>query len=349
MPGSLAVIEDELPFAGSRAQLAGPLVPYRVLDEQGVPCGPVPGLGEEQLVGLYRWMIFGRQLDQRGLQFQRQGRVTVWGPMIGQEAAQAGLALAMGPADWIFPSYREAVALCMRGLDPADLLNYYRGLYWLADPRATHVYPIQIVIGDQALHAVGAGMAFALQDQPRVAVASLGDGATSQGDFHEALNFGAVFYARAVVFIQNNQWAISMPSRRQTSSATLAQKALAYDIPGVLVDGNDALAVYAVCHWAIERARAGRGPALVEALTYRLGAHTTADDPTRYQPPEEIEAWRARDPLLRLRRFLEAHHLWDADREDSAKAEALARIDDAFQRAESTPTPPFEQVLRGAS
>jgi pyruvate dehydrogenase E1 component alpha subunit len=290
-------------------------------------------------------MVFGRELDARGLQLQRQGRITVWGPMRGQEAAQVGLGLALGPGDWIFPSYREAVALCLRGLDLADLLCYYRGLYWLADPRRTGVFPIQIVIGDQTLHAVGAGLAFARQRQPRVAVAAIGDGATSEGDFHEALNFGGVFRAQAVIFIQNNQYAISLPRSQQTASATLAQKALAYGIPGVLVDGNDPLAVYAVLRWAVERARSGTGPALVEALTYRLGAHTTADDPKRYQPAEEIAAWAARDPLLRTRRFLEDRGLWDEAAEAAARAAALAQIDDAIARAEAVPVPPPERLF----
>src|SRR5262249_24909251 len=156
---------------------------------------------------------------------------------------------------------------------------------------------------------------FALQKQPRVAIAAIGDGATSEGDFLEALNFAGVFAAQAVLFIQNNQWAISVPRTRQTNSETLAQKGLAQGVTGVLVDGNDALAAYAVCHWAIERARSGQGPALIEALTYRIGSHTTADDPRRYQPPDEVDQWRKRDPLPRFRRYLQDRHLWDEDGE----------------------------------
>src|SRR5260370_23588777 len=200
-------------------------------------------------------MVFGRQLDERGRQLQRQGRIGVWGPMVGQEAAQVGLGQAMRPSDWVFPSYREAIVLSMHGLELTELFAYYRGLYWPADPSKTGVYPIQIVIGDQSLHAVGAGMGFAIQRQPRVAIASIGDGATSQGDFLEALNFAGVFKAQTVFFVQNNHWAISMPRARQTASETLAQKGLAQGVTGVLVDGNDPLAVYAVCQWAIERAR----------------------------------------------------------------------------------------------
>jgi pyruvate dehydrogenase E1 component alpha subunit len=269
--------------------------------------------------------------------------------MIGQEAAQAGLGFAMQPGDWIFPSYREAIALSMRGLELTELFAYYRGLYWPADPTQSGVFPIQIVIGDQSLHAVGAGMGFALQKRPHVAIGAVGDGATSQGDFLEALNFAGVFKAQAVLFVQNNHWAISMPRIRQTASETLAQKGLAHGVCGVLVDGNDVLAVYAVSQWAIERARSGGGPTLVEALTYRIGAHTTADDPRRYQPPEEIDAWRRLDPLPRFRRYLERRGLWDADAETEAATEALARIDAAIEAAEARPIPSLKAYIEAAT
>ncbi|HUX86294.1 MAG TPA: thiamine pyrophosphate-dependent dehydrogenase E1 component subunit alpha [Chloroflexota bacterium] len=319
--------------------------PYQVLDAAGLVVGTLPDLADEQLVALYRWMLFGQCLDERALQLQRQGRIGVWGPGRGQEAAQAGLGLAMGPEDWIFPSYREAITLGMRGLDLETILQYVRGLYWLAEPAKSGVFPIQISIGDQSLHAVGAGMAFALQERPAVAVASIGDGATSEGDFHEALNFGGVFRARTVIFVQNNQWAISMPRAAQTAAPTLVQKALAHGIAGYLVDGNDVLAVYEVCRHALAQARAGEGMVLVEALTYRLGAHTTADDPKRYQPPAEIEEWSTRDPLRRMRRFLEDRKLWDEAAETSARTEAYARIDAAVARIEAMPIPSFERVF----
>jgi pyruvate dehydrogenase E1 component alpha subunit len=335
-------------LAASMPSLAGTPQPFRVLDADGAVLGYEPGLSDDQLRSLYRWMVFGRQLDARGLQLQRQGRVGVWGPTVGQEAAQAGLGLAMQPGDWIFPSYRETIVLSMRGLELTELLGYYRGLYWLADPLRTGVFPIQIVIGDQALHAVGAGIGFSLQQQPHVAVAAIGDGATSQGDFLESLNFAGVFNAQTVFFIQNNQWAISVPRARQTLSETLAQKGLAQGVDGVLVDGNDALAVYAVAHWAIERARSGQGPTLIEAVTYRVGAHTTADDPRRYQPADEIEAWRNRDPLPRLRRYLERRRLWDDDAEHEAVAAALARIDQAIAESEAAPLPTLAEYSEAA-
>ena len=336
-------------LAASIPSLAGVPEPFRVLDLDGNPAGYEPDLTPDLLRSLYHWMLFGRQLDERGLQLQRQGRLGIWGPMVGQEAAQVGLGLAMQPGDWIFPSYREAIALCTRGLALTDLFAYFRGLYWRADPVVSGVFPIQIVIGDQALHAVGAGMGFALQDQPHVAVGVVGDGATSQGDFLEALNFAGVFAAQTVLVVQNNHWAISMPRWRQTISETLAQKGLAHGVTGVLVDGNDALAVYTVSQWALERARTGDGPTLIEALTYRLGAHTTADDPRRYQPTDEINEWRLRDPLPRLRRYLERRNLWDAEEERSAIADSLAQIDAAMAAAEDAPLPAFERYLEAAN
>jgi pyruvate dehydrogenase E1 component alpha subunit len=338
----------EQALAASIPSLARVPEPFRVLDADGRCTGLEPDLSEDELRSVYRWMVFGRQLDERGLQLQRQGRIGVWGPMIGQEAAQAGLGLAMRAGDWIFPSYREAIALSMCGLELTELFAYYKGLYWPADPVRTGAFPIQIVIGDQGLHAVGAGMGFALQKQARVGIGVVGDGATSEGDFLEALNFAGVFNAQTVLFIQNNHWAISVPRTQQTRSETLAQKGLAHGVASVLVDGNDALAVYTVSHWAIERARRGDGPVLVEALTYRIGAHTTADDPRRYQPPEEIEEWRRRDPLTRLRRYLEERGLWDAAAEGDAVADALARIDRAVAEAEARPVPTLAAYIEAA-
>jgi pyruvate dehydrogenase E1 component alpha subunit len=323
--------------------------PFQVLDADGRLVGYDPDLSDAELTTMYRWMLFGRQLDERGLQLQRQGRVGVWGPMVGQEAVQVGLGLALRPGDWVFPSYRECLTLCVQGLELTDLFAYFRGLYWPGDPDKSGAFPIQIVIGDQSLHAVGAGMGFAFQQQPHVAVGVIGDGATSEGDFLEALNFSGVFNAQTVLLVQNNQWAISMPRRGQTASETLAQKGLAQGVTSVLVDGNDALAVYAVCHWAVERARLREGPALIEAVTYRIGAHTTADDPRRYQPPEEIAEWRKRDPLPRLRAYLERRGLWDAEAERATVADALGRIDAAVAEVENQPLPTLDAYIRAAT
>ena len=341
----MTILRPPPTFHKSIPRLASPIVPYQVLDPEGEVLADLPDLSDDRLRDLYTWMLFGRSLDTRGLQLQGQGRIGVWGPMAGQEATQAGLGLALGDGDWLFPSYREAITVCMRGVGLADLLNYYRGLYWLADPMQTGIFPIQILIGDQTLHAVGAGMAFGLRGEPRVAVGVVGDGATSQGDFHEALNFAGVYHSQTIIVVQNNHWAISVPRSKQTASETLAQKAVAHGVAGVLVDGNDPLAVYAVSHWALDHARSGKGPVLIEAVTYRLGAHTTADNPSRYQPPEEIEQWRTRDPLRRTRRFLERRGLWDDDLEQEAQRDVLRRIDAAMSEAEQVPVPPFERIF----
>lgn len=334
-----------LPFAASMPRLEAQVEPYRVLAEDGSVVAPEPPLSPDQLREIYHWMLLGRTFDERAIQLQRQGRVIIWGPYSGQEAAQAGLGLAMADGDWIFPSYRDILTLMMRGVDPADILGYLRGAFWLSDPRENGVFPVQILIGDQALHAVGAGMAFRLQGRPAVAVGSVGDGATSQGDFHEALNFAGVFEAQSLIFIQNNGWAISVPRSRQTAAPTLAHKALAHGLEGVLVDGNDPLATYVVCHWALERARAGEGTAVVEAVTYRLLPHTTSDDPRRYQTPELLSAWQQRDPIPRFRRYLERRGLWDDGAEQDARRGALARVDEAIERMEQTPIPQPERIF----
>lgn len=338
----------EQALAASIPALARDPEPFRVLDADGRILGYAPELSDARLTEMYRWMVFGRQLDERGLQLQRQGRVGVWAPMLGQEAVQVGLGLALRAGDWVFPSYRNAITLCMQGLDLIDLFAYYRGLYWPADPTRSGAFPIQIVIGDQSLHAVGAGMGFAFQGQPHVAVGVLGDGATSEGDFLEALNFAGVFNAQTVLMVENNQWAISMPRSGQTGSKTLVQKGLGQGVTGLLVDGNDALAVYAASQWAIERARQHQGPTLIEALTYRVGAHTTADDPRRYQPPHEIDEWRQRDPLRRLSAYLEGRGLWDADAERTQVGESLARIDAAVAEAEGRPLPTLAAYIEAA-
>ena len=294
-------------------------------------------------------MVFGRQLDERGLQLQRQGRVGVWGPMIGQEGVQVGLGMALQPGDWVFPSYRECITLCIQGLDLVDLFAYYRGLYWPADPHQSGAFPIQIVIGDQSLHAVGAGMGFALQRQPHVAIGVIGDGATSEGDFLEALNFSGVFNAQTVMVVQNNQWAISMPRSRQTASQTLAQKGLAQGVTGVLVDGNDALAMYAVSHWAIERARQRQGPTLIEALTYRIGAHTTADDPRRYQPPDEIAAVaRARSAAAAARVPRASRAVGRRSRARHASSIRWRASTPRWREAEARPIPSLERYIQAA-
>ncbi|NJP66584.1 pyruvate dehydrogenase (acetyl-transferring) E1 component subunit alpha [Streptomyces spiramenti] len=268
-------------------------------------------LGAEELRGLYRDMVLTRRFDAEATALQRQGELGLWPSLLGQEAAQIGSGRALRPDDYVFPTYREhGVAWC-RGVDPTQLLGMFRGVNnggW--DPNGNNFHLYTIVIGSQALHATGYAMGIAKDGADSAVIAYFGDGATSQGDVAESFTFAAVYNAPVVFFCQNNQWAISEPTERQTR-VPLYQRAQGYGFPGVRVDGNDVLAVLAVTRAAVERARTGEGPMLVEAFTYRMGAHTTSDDPTRYRSDDERESWEAKDPILRLRAYLEAEQLVD--------------------------------------
>ncbi|MET9294450.1 pyruvate dehydrogenase (acetyl-transferring) E1 component subunit alpha [Streptomyces sp. NPDC003077] len=270
-------------------------------------------LTAEELRGLYRDMVLTRRFDGEAVTLQRQGELGLWPSLLGQEAAQIGSGRATRPDDYVFPTYREhGVAWC-RGVDPTTLLGMFRGVNnggW--DPHENNFHLYTIVIGSQALHAAGYAMGIAKDGADSAVIAYFGDGATSQGDVAEAFTFAAVYNAPVIFFCQNNQWAISEPTERQ-SRVPLYQRAQGYGFPGVRVDGNDVLACLAVTRAALERARNGEGPMFIEAFTYRMGAHTTSDDPTRYRRDEERQAWEARDPISRLRTYLEAEKLADAD------------------------------------
>ncbi len=266
----------------------------------------VAGITPEELRGLYRDMVLTRRFDAEATALQRQGELGLWASLLGQEAAQIGSGRATREDDYVFPTYREhGVAWC-RGVDPTNLLGMFRGVNnggW--DPNSNNFHLYTIVIGSQTLHATGYAMGVAKDGADSAVIAYFGDGASSQGDVAESFTFAAVYNAPVVFFCQNNQWAISEPTERQTR-VPLYQRAQGYGFPGVRVDGNDVLACLAVTKRALERARNGEGPTLVEAFTYRMGAHTTSDDPTRYRGDEERLAWEAKDPILRLRRYLEA-------------------------------------------
>ncbi|WP_406726449.1 pyruvate dehydrogenase (acetyl-transferring) E1 component subunit alpha [Streptomyces sp. GD-15H] len=266
----------------------------------------VEGITAEDLRGLYRDMVLTRRFDAEATALQRQGELGLWASLLGQEAAQIGSGRALRDDDYVFPTYREhGVAWC-RGVDPINLLGMFRGVNnggW--DPNGNNFHLYTIVIGSQTLHATGYAMGVAKDGADSAVVAYFGDGASSQGDVAEAFTFSAVYNAPVVFFCQNNQWAISEPTERQ-SRVPLYQRAQGFGFPGVRVDGNDVLASLAVTRWALERARGGEGPTLIEAFTYRMGAHTTSDDPTRYRHDDERAAWEAKDPILRLRRYLES-------------------------------------------
>jgi 2-oxoisovalerate dehydrogenase E1 component alpha subunit len=278
----------------------------RLVAPDGSTVGDVEvGLSEEERRELLRLMIRSRRLDRECWALQRQGELTVYPPFEGQEAAQVGSAFALGPDDFVFPSFRELAAAVVRGVDVVEYLEYHRGTWHGGpyDPIATGFAPICVPVATQIVHAVGWALGARLDGSPACSLAYFGDGSASEGDFHEGSNLAAVFRAPTILFCQNNGWAISVPSSEQFV-APIAARAAGYGMPGVRVDGNDVLAVYAVTRDAVERARAGEGPTLIEAVTYRIGSHSTADDAARYRDEGEVSAWRERDPIDRYRTHL---------------------------------------------
>lgn len=309
----------------------------------------------ELLQKMYRWMSFGRIFDTRLLNLQRQGRIITYAPEAGQEAAQIGSSLAMQQDDWLFGTYRDGLACMVHGLPTENVLFFFRGhpKAW-AVPAGVNVFGQQIGIAEQIPHAVGAAWGMKLRKANTAVLALFGDGATSEGAFHEGTNFAGVLKAPVVLVCQNNGWAISVPRSSQTASETLAQKAVAYGIVGRLVDGNDVLAMYREVGAALERARTGQGPTLIEALTYRFGPHSTADDPKRYRPSAELTDWQdTRDPLLRLRVYLESQGMWDEARQKALEEELRAEVASLVTAGLTEPVPPpeslFDQVYETAS
>lgn len=309
--------------------------PVRLIDDEGRPLAGAVLPPAETALALFRWMVFGRVFDQRMLSLQRQGRIGTIGSIRGQEASAAGVGLALGELDWLAASYRELLTYIVHGVPVETLIALYRGDVPGPFPEGVRALPVQIVIGAQMPQAAGLGLAVKLRGEAAAVVACCGDGATSEGDFHEGVNFAGAQGLPVVFFVQNNGWAISVPRRRQTASATIAQKGFAYGMPAALVDGNDALAVYEVCREALGRARRGEGPSLVEAATYRLGPHTTSDDPTRYRDASEVEAHEAQDPLPRLRRYLEQAGLYQDGLQEELEEEARAALGQAVAAAEA--------------
>jgi len=328
----------------------------RVLNADGTLVGQEPDLTPEQLREIYRLMVYLRVFDQRCLNLSRQGRMGTYAPFGGQEACQVGSAYWLRKGqDWVFPTYRDHGAMQVLGVPSVNIIRYFMGdERGSRAPEGVNAFPISIPIATQLVHAVGTAWAAKIKGEDTVTVGYAGDGGTSPGDFHEAMNFAAVYNTGTILFIQNNKYAISTPNTKQFKAKTIAQRALGYDIPGVRVDGQDILAVLAVMREAVDRARSGGGPTLVEALTFRYGPHTTPDDPKRYRTQEETDEWQAKDPIERLRKYLVARDLWTdtedeglwnwaKDQANAAIAEAEATdnptVDDIFEHLYAEPTP----------
>jgi 2-oxoisovalerate dehydrogenase E1 component alpha subunit len=333
-------------------ELLPPADPVHLLDPDGTyhedPEHPLD-LDDGQLRELYRLMVVTRKVDREAINLQRQGQLGVYASCMGQEAAQVGSAYALGEDDWIFPSYRELGAALVRDVDAAGLLHLYRGT-WLSDhdPYKHHFALMSIPIGTQALHATGFAMGARLDANPIVTMTCFGDGATSTGDVHEAMTFAGVMRSPVIFFVQNNQYAISVPLEKQTAAPTLAHKAIGYGLPGRRCDGNDVLATYAVTRRAVDRARQGDGPTFIEALTYRMEAHTTSDDPSRYRTEAELEEAAKTDPIVRMRNFLQKRDLYDSALEqaidEQAKATATHVRDGIYDAPHGDPMELFDHV-----
>jgi 2-oxoisovalerate dehydrogenase E1 component alpha subunit len=331
--------------------------PVQLLDQDGQrvedPAHAFPS--NEALLRAHAELVIGRRINDQAYALVRQGRLAVYPSSHGQEACEVAAALVLDDHDWLFPTYRDTVSIVARGVDPVEVLVLLKGDWHSGyDPVATHVAPQATPLATQLLHAVGVAHAASLRGEDTVVMAMCGDGATSEGDFHEALNFAAVFKAPVVFFVQNNEFAISVPLAKQSVAPSLAHKGVGYGVRGQRVDGNDIAALLSVLGGAVDAARAGAGPQLVEAHTYRMQAHTNADDATRYRTDDEVEAWQARDPLLRSEAYLKGKKLLTKTRlaEMADKAEEVAAAmreglmtdvepnpDDLFSHVYATPTP----------
>lgn len=330
-----------------------PLVSYsieriEVLREDGTADESLmPPLTQEDITRLYEHMVLTRRFDERMFKLQRQGRLGTFARVAGQEGAQIGAVFALRPDDWMVPAFRENGALLWRGISMTQLLQFWAGdERGGAFPHRLRTLPISIPVGTHMLHAVGLGWAMKEAGEDAAVLTFFGEGATSAGDFSEAMNMAGVFQTPVVFFCQNNQYAISLPFTRQTAAPTVAQKALAYGIFGVQVDGNDVFAVYRVTQEALERARTGKEPTLIEAHTYRVTDHTTSDDARRYRSEEEVASWLPRDPIERLARYMRARGLLDDTREAEVAAEADRKVAEAVEAFEAIPPPEPGEIFK---
>ena len=324
-------------------------IQYSILDLNGIVVKEedMPELKDDELLYLYKTMLFSRVIDEKALSYQRQGRMLTYAPNTGQEATQIGSAYAMENTDWMVSAFRELGAWLIKGVPLKNIYLYWYGNEWGSYmPEDVRVLPVSVPIASQFQHAAGIGMANNIKGEKNAVVAYVGDGGTSHGDFHEALNFAAVFKAPVVFVIQNNQYAISVPRKIQTASTNLAQKAIAYGMPGILVDGNDIFAMYSATKEAIERAKRGEGPTLIEAFTYRLGPHTTSDDPTKYRDNAEVDEWRLKDPILRFKVYLQNKGVLTEEWEENIKKELELEVMSTFESIENKSDTEIEDIFK---
>ncbi|MBI3939508.1 MAG: 3-methyl-2-oxobutanoate dehydrogenase [Acidobacteria bacterium] len=328
----------------------------RVLGDGGrVDQGKDPGLADRDLLTLYRTMLLNRLVDERMFRLQRQGRIAFYIGSAGEEAAIIGAAFALEDRDWVVPCYREFGAAYLRGFplrdffcqvfgNADDLIRGRQMPVHIASPRL-HLLSVSSPVGTQIPHAVGLAMAARIRKLKEVTLVFFGEGATSEGDFHVSMNFAGVFKAPCVFLCRNNQWAISVPGTKQTAAESIDIKARAYGFEGIRVDGNDVLAVYTTTRKAVEKARSGGGPTLIEAFTYRQGPHSTSDDPRSYRGEEEVEEWKKKDPIARFRQYLEARKLWDEDRDMTLARELNDQILSTLKEVENIGPPPPETAV----
>jgi pyruvate dehydrogenase E1 component alpha subunit len=318
------------------------------MDQEGIIVKPewLPDLSDDKLIEMYKTMVYSRIIDTKVLQFQRQGRILTYAPNLGQEAAQVASAFAMDKKDWVASAFRELGVWLHRGAPLYNILLYWYGNEMgMKMPEDVRILPVSVPIASQLQHATGLAFAARYKGDKEVAIGFVGDGGTSQGDFHEALNFAGVADLPCVFIVQNNQFAISTRRSVQTKVGTIAQKAMAYGIKGVQVDGNDVFAMYAVTKEAIDRARDGHGPTLIEAYTYRLGAHTTADDPSVYRDKAEVKEWEKKDPIDRLYKYLLSKGLWDESKDADYREERETFVKAEFKKVEQSEDITLEEVF----
>lgn len=320
----------------------------QVLDENGVLDASLfpKDLTDQKIIEMYKWMCFARAMDAKTLSLQRQGRAVTYAPLIGEEATQIGSAMAMRPSDLFVPSFRQHGVFLVRGFPLELFFIYWRGFEEGGKmPEGFDGFEVIVPVATQIPHAAGIAFAQKYKKKDAAVIGYVGDGGTSEGDFYEGLNFAGVMKLPLVTIIENNQWAISIPRKNQTASETLAQKGLGVGMTSIQVDGNDVIAVYKAVSEAIANSK--NGPTLIECVTYRMSMHTTADDPTKYRPNEEVEFWAKRDPILRVRRYLDSKKLWSDDLQKQMEEEQLKKLDEAVEKAEEFKPDPksiFEHI-----